>query len=170
MDERTRVIIAETFPNFPEPLAEEWLAPFVAELGAPRFPGRWQYILAGRGIEFWKTACWTLERVDLVDVVTAKLNPATMRMLGEMEMAYFEGIRTPYSQITDGKERTLRALEYLKEHHVFPSPPALLYDSTGAEIMDGNHRILAFVLARRMHPPAACREQEVWVTQVPEVA
>lgn len=46
-DETIRDLLRDVLPNFPDALAEEWLAPYVNELGAPSI--------------FWKVVehpCW----------------------------------------------------------------------------------------------------------------
>jgi hypothetical protein len=110
-----------------------------------------------------------IERVDLVTLAESKLTPHDNRALAEMEMGYFKGVQNPYSQqIPDGRERTLQVVEFLQQHNIFPHPPALLYHLNGTiEIVDGNHRILAFILAMKMHPPAASPIQDVWIGRSP---
>jgi hypothetical protein len=49
----------------PAALAEEWIAPFVEELGPPTSSGRWLNILLGHPLEFWRNVSWTLEPIDL---------------------------------------------------------------------------------------------------------
>jgi hypothetical protein len=171
MDETIRALLMDVLPNVPDALAEEWLAPYVRELGAPQSYGRWLYILAGRPLDFWRNVSWDLERVDLVTLVQSKLTSSCNRTLTEMETAYFEGTPNPYSQqIPDGRERTLQAITFLQTHHVFPCPPAFLCLPNGMmEIIDGNHRMLAFVRAMKMHPPAANPVQSIWLGRSPDV-
>jgi hypothetical protein len=171
MDQTTRALLKDALPNFPDALAEEWLAPYVSELGVPQSSGRWLNILAGRSLDFWRNVSWSLERIDLIILIQSKLTSACNRALTEMEMAYFDGITNPYSkQIPDGRERTSRALTYLQTHHVFPSPPAFLCHPNGmVEIVDGNHRMLAFILAMKLHPPAAKPIQDVWLGRPPDL-
>lgn len=165
MDEMTRRLLRVALPNFPDALAEEWLAPYVIEEGPPTSSGRWLRILAGKSLDFWRSVSWRLETVDLVVLLQTRLTPASSRSLSEMEMGYFEGVSNPYSLgIPDGKERTLSALSFLQEHQIFPSPPAFLCHPDGMmDIMDGNHRILAFVRAMKMYPPSAKRNQDAWI-------
>jgi hypothetical protein len=170
MNEETRALLKKALPNFPDALLEEWLAPYVSMEGPPQSSGRWRGILAGKPLDFWRNVSWDLERVDLVSIVQSRLTPADNRALTEMESGYFEGISNPYSQqIPDGKERTLRALTFLQTHHVFPCPPAALCHPDGMmEIVDGNHRMLAFVRAMKMHPPAASPIQNIWIGRAGE--
>jgi hypothetical protein len=169
MDETIRTLLRDILPNFPDALAEEWLAPYVSELGAPQSYGRWLNILAGKPLDFWRDVSWTLAGIDLVVAVQSSLTSACNAALTEMERAYFDGIANPYSQISDGRERTLLTLTFLQKHRVFPNPPAFFCYPTGLlEIVDGNHRMLAFILAMRMHPPAANPMQHVWIGRSPE--
>jgi hypothetical protein len=67
-------------------------------------------------------------------------------------------------EIPNGKDRTLSVLSFLQAQRILPFPPALLCDPSGMmDIMDGNHRMLAFVHAMKMHPPAADPIQDVWI-------
>jgi hypothetical protein len=170
MDDKSRALLKDLLPNFPDALATDWLMPFVDELGAPRSSGRWLNILAGRPLKFWRNVSWTLERVDLVLIVQSRLTSGCNLGLTEMETGYFEGVSNVYSQqIPDGRERTLQALAFLEAHRVFPRPPALLrYPSGMMEIVDGNHRMLAFVRAMKMHPQAADPVQGIWIGQFPD--
>ena len=62
----TAAILKEMLPNFPDALAQEWLAPYVDELGPPKSFGRWLNILAGKPLEFWSEVSWFLMRINLV--------------------------------------------------------------------------------------------------------
>jgi hypothetical protein len=165
MDNATRTLLKEILPNVPDTLAEEWLAPYVAMEGPPQSHGRWLNIFAGKPLDFWRNVSWELECVNLVSILQASLTPDSNRALTEMESGYFEGVSNPYSQqIQDGKERTLRALSFLQLHHVFPCPPVLLrHPDESIEIVDGNHRVLAFVQAMKAYPPTANAVQKAWV-------
>ncbi|WP_146147849.1 hypothetical protein [Phyllobacterium sophorae] len=165
MSDTIRAITRSVFPNFPDELAEEWLAPFVTELGEPNSDGRWLNILGGRPLDFWRGVAWYKECVDLITLVGSALTQESNRTLAEMEMGYFNGVSNPYSQyMPNGRETTLQALEYLRTHQVFHSPPVLLCHPSGTiDIMDGNHRMLAYVLAVRENPPSANSAQFVWI-------
>jgi hypothetical protein len=165
MDENMRLMIKGAMPTLPDALAEEWIVPFVQEIGAPQSSGRWLNILGGYPLEFWCDTSWTLETINLRGVVAGKLDFDSNFTLTEMERGYFDGIRNDFSiSMPHGKETTLQALEYLRTHRIFRGPPVLLCLPGGRfEIMDGNHRMLAYVLAMRAYPPEADEVQEVWL-------
>lgn len=163
-NEVARELLKRALPNFPDSLLEEWLVPYVLDL-VPSVTDRGLKILSGRTIDFWQTISWSLEKIDFVDVVQSRLTQVCIFALIQMDEGYFKGSENKYSrEIPNGKERTLQALKFIQEHRVFPGRPVFFVEPNGAlEILDGNHRILAFILAMKMYPPAADRMQEVWL-------
>ncbi|MDH4982164.1 hypothetical protein [Hyphomicrobium sp. D-2] len=164
MDERTRLLIAEAFPTVPEELATAWLAPFVKKLGPPQNSEGWLNFLLDYPLEFWRQVRWAKQQINLRDTVSGGLSSNGNATLGAMESGYYLGVPNNYAiEIPDGWKTTERALEYLREQGTFPSPPVLLETPQGYEIMDGNHRMLAYVHAIRVVPPEAGEVQEVWI-------
>jgi hypothetical protein len=96
MDDKVRDLLKDALPNFPDSLAEEWLAPYVLEEGPPKSSGRWLKLLDDKSLDFWRNVSWNLERVDLVALIQSKLTLRSTLRLTEMEMGYFEGVTNPY--------------------------------------------------------------------------
>ena len=89
--------------NVPDELAEEWLAPYVQELGPPTATGRWFYILAGRSPEFWRKVDWQLEAI--IELLSANFTPHAKSRLAIWQLHIFWGARMPIRKlVTVGNE------------------------------------------------------------------
>lgn len=170
MDDAVRIsLLKKALPNFPGPLLNEWLVTYVADL-VPEVTARGWKILRGRSILVWRTISWNMEKVDLIAIVNSRLNRESNDRIVEMERGYFEETNDYSQAIPDGKCRTLDVLKYLQANRVFPVRPVFLAELDGKlDIVDGNHRVLAFIRAMKMYPPAADPVQELWVGRFPEV-
>jgi len=71
----------------------------------------------------------------------------------EMQRAYLAGENNMYTTLKtegNGEKRHLRAMCYLMENGIFPKPIVLKRLEDGYEIMDGNHRMLAWASGRKL--------------------
>jgi hypothetical protein len=162
MDEGQVADVTKLFPACPEEVVRLWLAPYVDDIGLPRSEGRWLDILGGRPIEFWQGINWVKEERDFSQngVITADC----ARCLNEMHRAYFENEQNAFACIENGRDRTIRAMVFLRENQILPGPLVAIKHTPESplEIVDGSHRLLGYHLALKM-PFQFNRSQAVWV-------
>lgn len=139
-----------TLPNFPTDVIEEWLLPYAKLEGWPpardfdELPkGSWRYLLKNRPLTYWRSLSWSkVERhVSIHD-----LSPEWQSMMVQMMLGAVKGQPNLYSvSIKDLAPRFNRILEYFERYGVFPKPPALLIEQQQLTVLDGNHRLAAYL-------------------------
>ncbi len=136
-------VIKKDLPNFPDEIIMDWLEPFAKVIGWPpdMISTRWGLILAGRPIEFWRTLKWEKKKINLLEI---ELSVDSSNIRNQLFAAYVSGIENPYSKIENGQARFLNAFRYLTEHGLFPKPIVLLKTRSTHDVIDGNHRFLAW--------------------------
>lgn len=151
-DQQLRDAICTDLPAFPVDVVDEWLLPYATSVGWPpahtpsAIPtNRWRYILGGRPLAHFQSMEWKPAEVDL------RRQPLTVeskRSLGQMASGAFLGTSNIYTeQIPDLEARVLSVHEYVREHAVLPVMPALEQQATGLHVLDGNHRLTAWIVA-----------------------
>lgn len=144
--------VKKDLPNFPDDVIREWLLPYAIKYGWPpersSEPSTWRNIL-GEEIVDWKKRVWKLEEIDLT---TLTLSPWATISAEEMLQAYTSNAKNAYSSLRDssGAARHISAVRYLVGNGRFPKPLMLKNTSLGLEIVDGNHRFLAWRTTRDM--------------------
>jgi hypothetical protein len=68
---------------------------------------------------------------------------------------------TKESQLTPLTQQVIGSA--LSEHRKFPQPLVFLEENGAVELMDGNHRMLAYLLARGKNPESVDAIQPVWL-------
>ncbi|PIR85222.1 hypothetical protein COU15_02375 [Candidatus Kaiserbacteria bacterium CG10_big_fil_rev_8_21_14_0_10_45_20] len=150
-DQELRQQIQHVLPNFPEEPIDLWLLPYAKKLGWP--PGnneRWANILAGRPITFWESTIWSKRQTDLATINHSETYYEKAR---GMFNAFVLGQENEYSHGLgeEGKNKFLNLLKQMLETGVFPEPPILFEDEPDHyDILDGNHRWLAYVMCWRI--------------------
>jgi len=142
--------LKQDLPNFPEEVLTDWLEPFARTNGWPpvldscQLPqGRWKYILIGRPLGYWQSLRW--EKVER-HLSVQDLSTREQEKIVKMALAAVAGQVNIYSDsIPDLKQRFFNVVSYLVEHGTLPKAPSLIQDPDGIQIMDGNHRIAAYL-------------------------
>lgn len=139
-------------PNFPEEIIDLWLAPFVETEGWPpcndhaKVPGnRWRYLLGEKPVTYWENIQWEKEELDLAKLQLTGKSAATIQQL---VAGYVLGQENMYTQTLgqNGKDRFDRVFRYLIENGTLPAPPIIINEGDdGYTVVDGNHRIAAFL-------------------------
>jgi len=132
--------------NFPDEAIREWLLPYANEIGWPSLNKRWEGIFFGKTLEFWKTTSWTKKKLDLTAIPFSII---TVNGLNEMRQAYMFSVDNLYKRIIkDGPQRYLHTLSYALRYDKPPGIVCLLYENNQYSIVDGNHRILGWLVSR----------------------
>jgi hypothetical protein len=136
--------ISNDLPNFPEEVVEQWLLPFAVDEGWPPESERWKYLLNNTDLNYWREINWQLEEVNFSDISLS--NSAKLQIQGLLD-AYLNGVENEYwhSLGERGKDRFQFQLHQLIDYGVFLLPPVLVDHGDSYDIMDGNHRIAAYV-------------------------
>lgn len=142
--------LTATLPNFPDEVLADWLLPYAKSEGWPPAPSesekplkRWRYLLRNQPLSYWRSLRW--EKVER-HVSISELNRESQEIMVHMVLgALKDQINLYSSSIPDLKERFSRIVAYIKEHGVLPRPPALIREPTGLGILDGNHRMAAYL-------------------------
>ena len=157
--------IEKELPNFPREIIEQWLLPFAEDYGWPpneEWREKWQKTLT-LSLEEWRNMNWKLETWDMTNFPLSFQGQAC---LTGMQKCYWLGEENTYTKLKtegNGLNRHLRALQYILEHGEFPFPIvaredfdfAFLHGLGGFRLMDGNHRLLAWHTAAKLHQELA---------------
>jgi hypothetical protein len=132
-------------PRTPDEIIEVWLSTFIRRFGWPPAPGNdWKYVLRGsKDLSYLQSLEWRRTEVELTPSI---LSPRDLQTVTDLYRTHILGHPTDYGRImTDGKPRYDRIVAYFKEHNTFPKPIALLEEGNTYGILDGNHRMSAFL-------------------------
>ena len=137
-------------PHYPDQVIQDWLVPFAKSAQWPPQKGtRWVNIFPNKNIslDFWREVGWKKKRVLIDDM---RLTDQSKSFIHHMYRAYCYGDENYVMRNIRkrGKDRFNRILEYVIAHGLFPKPIVLLEESGGMSILDGHHRMLAYVLWR----------------------
>jgi hypothetical protein len=146
-DQQLLAAVQADLPNFPAEVIEIWLLPFARELGWPpeRSSDPWTFRLrmAGEGLEYWRSVTWELVDADLAALPLADDFTACPRGMYE---AYVSGVENAYAGMRDrgGMRRYMRVCKSMLETGLFPRPIIMRERSGRYDVVDGNHRYLAW--------------------------
>jgi hypothetical protein len=139
-------------PQMPDEVINEWLKPYVEQLGWPpstdiyQLPAnRWNGILSHKPIAFWARVKWRFEQGSLE---FSDLDLESRQAICGLRDAHYSGIKNAYSEITDGKERLLSILKFVIQNECIPSSIILLESGSQFSVVDGHHRLIAYYLNR----------------------
>ncbi|MFA5270445.1 MAG: hypothetical protein WC400_02450 [Patescibacteria group bacterium] len=139
-------LIKKDLPNFPNEVITDWLEPYANQIGWPPNNARWLGILAGKSLAFWRGVTWKKVRQNLEQIL---FTPDARQGIEDMYSAYVKGsrgVRYDFRELAEesGKKRFLNIAIYMAQHGEFPKPVAFLKVGEGHQIVDGNHRFLAW--------------------------
>jgi hypothetical protein len=141
------------FPNFPVQVIDTWFE-HVAEAGWPPIVdtsgiarGVWySRIFRDRPIAFWRAVSWALEHRQLT---LSDLEPESLTTVAQLSGAFAMGLpHPPNIPVRDASQRIRGFVKVLQDTGHLPLPPVLLATREGLEVLDGNHRVAAFVYAQ----------------------
>lgn len=137
-------------PNFPDEVLSDWLLPYARTEGWPPVrsaeaipEGRWRFLLRKQPLAFWSKVKW--QKVER-HLAFRDLHPQNQEIALLMVLGATKGHRNLYSDsIPDLKERFMRVVDHLKENGRLPGAPTLISETGGLSVLDGNHRIAAYL-------------------------
>ncbi len=161
--------IQKDIPDWPPDVIEQWLHYFANEPDCgwpppePLGDHRWNRLLGGRPLSWWKNVTWKKEaakcdldnlapeaRVDVADIITQMNNGAA-------------------DVVT--KKRVAQSWIYIKDNAAFPRALVTMRTPDGFILLDGSHRMAAFNMLQgltdeqfqKMNKKRPNLQQEVWV-------
>jgi hypothetical protein len=163
--------IKADLPNFPEEVIDGWLMTHFKRFGWPPKVGNdWRYILRpGNDLSYLQNLKWQKKKIKLTPSL---LSPDDLYAVTSLFRSHVLKQTTFFSvMMSDGHERFKSCCAYLKEHGRFPKPVVLEMRPEGLWILDGNHRMTAFLYLygyfKIEDPSIPCLnvqdEQEVWM-------
>lgn len=135
--------IKKDLPNFPDEVIRDWLEPFAKGLGWPPTKNvGWVEILI-EPLHFWQNTAWNKEKINPKDLPLTEFSTEIIKNIREF---YDLGIWNLAMHIMgrDGQQKYINSIKYIIEHGIFRNPIILLKRKGGYDIVDGNHRFLAW--------------------------
>lgn len=165
--------LKDSLPNFPDEVLETWLLPFAKIRGWPPFLADgvtpiqgWAYLLLAEPHAYWRALEWRLQTINLEP---RQLTPGSANAVAHLGMARLMIETNIYSEIDSSEQRFNRVLKYLKEHESYPVPPVLVRREEGLHVVDGNHRVAAYLAissARKHASMQPLPPMRYWVAQL----
>jgi hypothetical protein len=144
--------IQELFPNFPDDIIAQWLLPLAEKDGWPPLEidgvicdEKWKaYLGPHPSIDYWQNIEWVLKEIDLS---YEDLGWASKSIVTQVVQSAILGVdRHTVERCIPGSRNTfLKAVSHLSQYGVYPKPPVLVFMDSKYEIVDGTHRISAFL-------------------------
>jgi hypothetical protein len=139
--------IKHDLPNFPDEVIHDWLEYYANTLGWPTSHPRWLGILYGKDLAFWQNVHWEKQTLN---PITIPMSRETNSVISDMYQAFVKNRDNIFSSHTDGKQRFRDAFVFFVTNGVFPRPICLLNQNNIYSVVDGNHRLLAYLTYSRM--------------------
>lgn len=140
--------LKDELPDWPDDVLESWLLRHARREGFGWPPpkdlseSQWRYVLV-QSLDWWRDIEWSRHEIALED---NELGDDQRVRTSEMFEAYFRGANNAYRTIEDGKARTVQIVSYMAAHGTLPVAPVALLKNDGLDMVDGNHRLLAWKL------------------------
>ena len=137
--------VKSDLPEFPDEVIEIWLSTFVRRFGwPPSAENDWRFILREtRDLEYLKKMRW---KKELVALKPDMLDPYDLQICIGLFKSHVLNQKTLFSiTMSDGRERFESIKTYLKDFGIFPVPIILGRSENNYKILDGNHRVTAFL-------------------------
>ncbi len=139
--------------KMPAEVFDGWLGSLIDEDGtrdewpfktayAPTNGTIWRQYLDGHTIKTISDLAWKREQIP---GVSALFNPSARERIKWIIDAHIHGRLTPVAKLKEGKagESFFRSREFIKRTGRLHTPPILIKQFQGYQIMDGNHRLAA---------------------------
>ena len=142
--------IKKDLPNFPDEIISGWLESFANQAGWPPpldslgYPeGRWKALLVNKPMQYWQSVRW--EKVSR-HISAQDLDPESLERVTNLVLAAVLDQANLWSIfISDLKPRFESITQYISERGELPCAPVLVKGANGLCILDGNHRIAAYL-------------------------
>ena len=140
----------EFFPNMPDEVFEDWLGPLIEVKGWP-FTSidddlqvtDLRYILGlDNTLREWCTCEWELTEID---PLKTKFTIGSIQMIQAIISHAALGQQSATSNVENSTERFSACSAYINEHGNIPKPIVIKPENEGYALMDGNHRLAAFL-------------------------
>lgn len=177
--------IRTDLPNFPDDVLVHWLLPFASSTGWPpqvnacgELQGRWRYLLVRKSLAFWRSVHWAKENTDLAHT---RFSPGSVETIGMLIRGHVSGEQNyMVAELggADSQKRFYFHMRHIAENGAAIIPPILLAKDEGYDILDGNHRIAAYVawatlrmnrdyvLQFKIVPAPLMQQVPVWIGRV----
>jgi hypothetical protein len=146
-NDETVVRLLRDLPNFPRDVVEQWIGYYAESEGWPPpqpLTGRWAALLDYRPLCFWRALTWSEE------LLAPSVMPFTLHSVGSISQiidAHTKNAVNDYSKFMgeEGKPRFAGLLTFVIQHGYPPKNPIVIRESGQYEVMDGNHRLAAYI-------------------------
>lgn len=177
MNAQLRSRITSDLPNLPDEVLDSWILTEAENRGwPPSNQNNWRYLTRPEHREnilaHWQSMTWSLETLALCPV--RLLHPRSVSDFQWMIQDVFLGIPHEYARKLDSKTRVERAMSHLESAGSFYDPPILFFNEDRYEVLDGNHRIVAYlyligalrkIIPQSVPNPKVTLEQKCWVAK-----
>jgi hypothetical protein len=143
--------ISKSLSNFPRDIIIQWVAYYAETEGWPPpnpLSGRWKSLLGDRGLEYWKSLSWNLEKFypssfELVD--------GSSKIIQDIVGFHALNEENDYSRFMgeEAVHKLHQIIQYLRENGDLPCAPILIDHKGKYEILDGYHRVTAYLLCEQ---------------------
>jgi hypothetical protein len=160
--------IKKDLPTWPDDVVEQWLHYFANEPKCgwpppdPFGDSRWKGLLGGKPLSWWKEVTWEKKKVSCrLDDLAAKAKGD----VSDIVSAWNNGTADAST-----KKRVAQPWVHIKSNGVFPRALVTMQRTDGMSLIDGSHRMAAFVMFQgltdaqlaQMNVQRPSLEQEVW--------
>jgi hypothetical protein len=160
--------IKKDLPAWPDDVIEQWLKYFANEPGCgwpppdPLGDHRWNGLLGGKPLSWWKQVAWEKKKVSCgLDDLAAKAKAD----VSDIIESWNDGTAD-----ATAKSRVAQPWVYIKNQGVFPRALVTMRRADGLSLIDGSHRMAAFVMFQnlldeqlgQMKVQRPSLKQEVW--------
>lgn len=135
--------IKKDLPDWPDDVVDQWLLYFANQPNCGWPPSdplgnhRWSGVLGARPLSWWKKVSWTKETVNCS---LTSLSHKSTAIVKELSAAFIKKTADPVTA-----RRIKHAYHYIMDNAVFPKPVITMKVSTGLQVLDGSHRMAAFL-------------------------
>ena len=146
----------EFFPNMPDEVFEMWIEPMIDSKGWPFTESnlstvgtKWFHVFGFEyPLTYWRAIKWSLVELE---IFTEKVNDNTHAVFHCIALHGITGRYTTVTAgLTDSQLRFRACAEFIKDKGILPKPIIAIREKNGSlKIIDGNHRISAYILINK---------------------
>jgi hypothetical protein len=136
--------IKKDLPEWPDDLIEQWLLYFANEPDCgwpppePLGTHRWAGLLGGKPLSWWKQVTWTMVTTRCgLDDLASKAKADVSDIVTKFNAGQAD---------SSTKKRVAQPWIYIRDNGTFPRPLVTMQRTDGMSLLDGAHRMAAFVL------------------------
>ena len=128
-------------PNLPREVYNLWLHDLILELGWPPCGETWKNVLCGFDRLYWSNLKWTKEELNINTLCWSKSAQGIIKGLYD---AKYSNINNKFSKYIKN-DKIERIIEHIEKYGILPETIILINDEGKYEIVDGCHRLTAFL-------------------------